>query len=107
MALIDNLEALLARGQDTALLRYGLGAEYARQNQPARAIPHLQRALVHDPSYSAAWKLLGQSLAASGDIEGAARAYTDGIRAAETKGDKQAAKEMTVFLKRLRKSSPQ
>ena len=107
MALIDNLEALLARGQDTALLRYGLGAEYAKQNQPARAIPHLQRALVHDPSYSAAWKLLGQSFAATGDIERAARAYTDGIRAAETKGDKQAAKEMTVFLKRLRKNSPQ
>lgn len=104
MALIDNLEALLARGQDTALLRYGLGAEYAKQKQHARAIPHLQRAVVHDPRYSAAWKLLGQSLAASGEIEAAQRAYADGIRAAEGKGDKQAAKEMAVFLKRLQKT---
>lgn len=107
MALSDNLEALLARGQDNALLRYGLGAEYAKQNQHARAIPHLQQAVAHDPSYSAAWKLLGQSLAASGDHAAAMRAYADGIRAAETKGDKQAAKEMTVFLKRLQKAASQ
>ncbi len=107
MALSDNLEALLARGQDTALLRYGLGAEYAKQNEHARAIPHLQRAVAHDPSYSAAWKLLGQSLAATGDRAAAMRAYTDGIRAAEAKGDKQAAKEMAVFLKRLQKTADQ
>lgn len=106
MALIDNLEALLARGQDTALLRYGLGAEYAKQNQPARAVLHLRRAVRHDPNYSAAWKLLGQALAANGEIDAAAQAYTDGIRAAEANGDKQAASAMAVFLKRLRKAAP-
>lgn len=103
MALIDNLEALLARGPDTALLRYGLGAEYAKQNQHARAVVHLQRAVALDPYYSAAWKLLGQSLAASGEVDAARHAYTEGMRAAEAKGDKQAAKEMAVFLKRLQR----
>ena len=103
MALIDNLEALLARGPDTALLRYGLGAEYAKQNQHARAVVHLQRAVALDPGYSAAWKLLGQSLAASGAADAARHAYTEGMRAAEAKGDKQAAKEMAVFLKRLQR----
>ena len=103
MALADNLEAMLARGQDSALLRYGLGAAYAKQKQYARAIPHLKQALIHDPIYSAAWKLLGESLTATGDTAAAMQAYTDGIRAAETKGDKQAAKEMAVFLKRLQR----
>lgn len=103
MALADNLEAMLARGQDTALLRYGLGAEYAKQKQYARAIQHLKQAVTLDPTYSAAWKLLGESLAATDDTTAAMRAYTDGIRAAEAKGDKQAAKEMAVFLKRLQR----
>jgi cytochrome c-type biogenesis protein CcmH/NrfG len=56
-----------------------------------------------DGDYSAAWKLLGKALAESGDADGAAAAYRNGIAAAERRGDKQAAKEMTVFLRRLDK----
>jgi hypothetical protein len=40
-------------------------------------------------------------LAQQNDVAGAVVAYQKGIAAAEAKGDKQAAKEMTVFLKRL------
>jgi predicted Zn-dependent protease len=103
MALVDNLEALLAQGQDSALLRYGLGGEYLRRGEPERAIGHLRRALAHDRRFSAAWKLLGQALAAAGRADEAIRTYEDGIRVAEAKGDLQAAKEMRVFLKRLQK----
>jgi len=56
-----------------------------------------------DPHYSAAWKLLGKSLVAAGDSDGAIDAYRQGIRAAEQKGDKQALREMQVFLRRLAK----
>ena len=105
MSLVAKLEALLAQGQDTALLRYGLGAEYLKQNQPEPAVAHLQRAVVLDPQYSAAWKLLGQALASSGRTAEAIAAYGDGLRVAEAKGDKQAAKEMAVFLKRLQKTA--
>lgn len=105
MSLIAKLEGLLAQGQDTALLRYGLGAEYLKQNQPESAVAHLQRAVAHDPQYSAAWKLLGQALANSGHAAEAIAAYTDGLRVAQAKGDKQAAKEMAVFLKRLQKTA--
>ncbi len=103
MALVDNLEAMLARGQDAALLRYGLGGEYVKLNQNDKAIEHLRRAVELDPTYSAAWKLLGQTLAAMARVDEAIKAYEDGIRAAEDRGDKQAAKEMQVFLKRLQK----
>ncbi len=103
MALIDNLVAMLARGQDNALLRYSLGAEYLKREEFAAAIEHLRQALAHDPRYSAAYKLLGQALAASGDTAQAIRTYEEGIRVAEDRGDVQAAKEMRVFLKRLQR----
>jgi len=100
---IDNLEKLLASGKDGALLRFGLGNAYAQASEWDKAAVHLKRAVEIDPTYSAAWKLLGKSLAAAGDRDGARAAYEDGIRAAEQKGDKQALKEMQVFLRRLAK----
>ena len=103
MAIVDNLEAMLARGQDSALLRYSLGGEYLKLNQPDKAAEHLRQAVAKDPKYSAAWKLLGKALADAGQKDKAIKAYEDGIKVAEEKGDIQAAKEMTVFLKRLQK----
>jgi predicted Zn-dependent protease len=103
MPTLEQLEAMLARGPDTALLRFSLGSEYLKTGEYERAIEHLARAVELDPSYSAAWKLLGKALAASHRPEEAARAYEKGIAAAEAKGDIQAAKEMRVFLKRLGK----
>jgi len=103
VAIVDNLEAMLARGQDNALLRYSLGGEYLKLNQFAKAAEHLRKAVAHDPKYSAAWKLLGKALTDADHKDEAIKAYEDGIRVAEEKGDKQAAKEMVVFLKRLQK----
>ena len=103
MAVVDNLEALLAKGTDNALLRFGLANEYLKLGQLEQAIGHLRRALDHDPRYSAAWKRLGQALADTGRSDEASAAYESGIKAAEEKGDIQAAKEMRVFLNRLQK----
>lgn len=104
MSLVERFEAILASGRDDALLRFSLGMQYLQAGQAARAAQHLRCAVGHDPGYSAAWKLLGKSLAQSGDAAGAAAAYREGIEAAERKGDKQAAKEMTVFLRRIERS---
>jgi Tfp pilus assembly protein PilF len=103
MAVVDNLETLLAKGTDNALLRFGLANEYLKLGQLEQAIGHLRKALVHDPKYSAAWKRLGKALADTSRTEEAAAAYESGIKAAEEKGDVQAAKEMRVFLSRLQK----
>ena len=104
--LIANFEKILASGKDTALLRFGLGNAYLDAGDPARAVTHLRRAIELDPGYSAAWKLLGKALAASGDSAGAVDTYNKGIAIAESKGDKQAMKEMQVFLKRLELTGP-
>ncbi len=97
---IANLEKLLAKGPETALLRFSLGSAHLEAD-PRKAVEHLQAALKLDPSYVAAWKLLGQALAASGETELAKEAYSEGIVTAEVAGQVQAAKEMRVFLKRL------
>lgn len=93
---------MLAAGREDALLRFSLGNAYLRE-QPALAARHLSRAVELDPEYSAAWKLYGKALSATGRMEDAREAYRRGIAVAERKGDVQAAKEMTVFLRRLEK----
>lgn len=102
--MIEQLERLLAGGQDNALLRFGLGNAYLKAGQPAKAAEHLAAAVNHDPGYSAAWKALGRALTEAGQTEAAIAAYEKGIQIAEGKGDIQAAKEMRVFLKRLRRN---
>ena len=104
MAAIENLESLLARGQESALLRYSLGSEHLKLEDYVRAEIHLTQAVRLDPSYSAAWKLLGKSLAGLGRHREAVDAFDRGIEAAERKGDLQAAKEMRVFRKRSEKA---
>lgn len=101
MSLIENLERMLAAGQDSAMLRFGLGKAYADHGDRPSAVTHLREAVRLDPDYSAAWKLLGRNLEAQEAYAEACRVYREGVRIAEERGDLQAAKEMTVFLRRL------
>ena len=101
--MIGNLEAMLAAGQDNALLRYTLGTHYLKTGQVQRAVDHLREAVRMDPVYSAAWKVYGKALAAADDLAGARDAYVKGIEAATNRGDMQAVREMQVFLKRVQK----
>jgi Tfp pilus assembly protein PilF len=104
--MIANLEALLARGEDNATLRFALGSGYLEKGDADAAIRHAEAAVALDADYSAAWKLLGQARIAVGRPDAAADAYERGIAVAERRGDQQAAKEMRVFLKRLRRAAP-
>lgn len=94
---------MLERGQDNALLRFTLGNLLYQEKDYANAGLHLSRAVEMDPDYSAAWKIYGRTLAAEGKHSEAARAFRQGIAVAEKRGDIQAAKEMTIFLRRLEK----
>jgi Tfp pilus assembly protein PilF len=101
--MIPQLEKLLGTPRDGALLRYSLGLEYAKAGDHDKAVQYLRDAVERDPSYSAAWKVLGKTLAEMQRKEEALAAFDHGIAAAQKKGDRQAEKEMTVFAKRLRK----
>ena len=102
--MIEKLEAMLASGQDSALLRFSLGTAYLKQENIEQAALHLQQAVHQDPEYSAAWKAYGKALTRLGRMDAAQQAYQAGIAVAEKKGDIQAAKEMRVFLKRIQKT---
>ena len=99
-AIIQNLEKMLASGKESALLRFSLGSEYLKDRRPIRAIicnarSSLIRRILQPGSCWArrCWP--------SGS--GALAAYRQGIAVAENRGDKQAAKEMTVFARRIEK----
>ncbi|QWT47395.1 tetratricopeptide repeat protein [Azospira inquinata] len=102
-SVIENLEKLLAGPRDGALLRYSLGNEWLKAGNPSRAVEHLTEAVARDPNFSAAWKLLGKARQEGGDLPGALAAYRQGVAVATARKDMQAAKEMTVFARRLEK----
>jgi predicted Zn-dependent protease len=104
--MLEGLEKMLAKGVDNALLRFGLGKGYLDLGDHPKAAEHLRQCVAFDPKYSAAWKLLGKALEAQGDSAAARAAWTEGLAAAQAHGDKQAEKEMTVFLKRLNRQAP-
>jgi Tfp pilus assembly protein PilF len=103
--MISTLERLLGTARDGALLRYSLGLEYAKKGDHARAAQYLRDAVERDPLYSAAWKALGRALSEAGQADEAREAYRRGIEAARAKGDRQAEKEMSVFMKRLERGA--
>lgn len=103
--IIANLEKLLDSPRDGALLRFSLGNEWLKAGHSAKAAEYFRGTVERDPNYSAAWKLLGKALADSGENEAALDAFMQGIRIAEQKGDVQAAKEMSVFARRLSKQA--
>ncbi|MBQ0796381.1 tetratricopeptide repeat protein [Zhongshania sp.] len=100
---IDTLEKMLAKGNDSAMLRFGLGKAYLDNKKPDEAITHLQHCVEQDPDYSAAWNLLGKAHLQLGDKASAEIVWQSGLDVAVRKGDKQTEKEITVFLKKLKK----
>lgn len=97
----ESLQKMLDKGVDNSLLRFGLGKAWLDEGNGAEAAVHLARCVEQDPKYSAAWKLLGKAHHAQGDSAAARQAWEKGIEAAQAHGDKQAEKEMAVFLKKL------
>lgn len=104
MAIVENLEKMLASGHDSALLRYSLGIEYQRKGDLDTSAMHLLSAVEQDAEYSAAWKIYGKVLAEAGRNAEAEQTFLAGIEVAERNGDIQAAREMKVFLKRVPKT---
>ncbi|BBD78833.1 hypothetical protein [Aerosticca soli] len=100
---IAHLRAQCGGPRDGAMLRFALGCALLDDGQAPAAVAELAQAVTFDPAYSAAWKMLGKAQLAVGDDEGAARAWREGIAAARARGDRQAEKEMAVFLRRLEK----
>jgi len=105
-AATTRLRTLVDGPRDGALLRMSLANALLADGDADEALVQLRRALQFDADYSAAWKLLGRLLTERGDANAAADAWRAGMAAAEKRGDKQALREMQVFLRRLQKAAP-
>ncbi len=101
--MVARLRAQVGGPRDGALLRFSIGNALLAAGDAAGAAEALRAATGFDATYSAAWKLLGRALVDLGDTTGAEAAWTQGIEVARARGDQQAAREMEVFLRRLRK----
>jgi predicted Zn-dependent protease len=99
--IVARLRAQVGGKRDGALLRVSLANALLACDLREEAIAEFRAALVFDPNYSAAWKLLGRALVDGGQSEPAREAFTQGIAVADARGDRQASKEMRVFLHRL------
>ncbi|QNN55927.1 tetratricopeptide repeat protein [Diaphorobacter ruginosibacter] len=100
-----RLEAMLASGKETSLLRFTLGKNHFDAGHFTKAREHLERAVELDPNYSVAWKFLGKACLELGDFPAARKAWDAGLACAEARGDAQVVKELGVFLRRLDKAS--
>ncbi len=105
--LIDSLRAQIDGPRDGAMLRFALANALLGTDDAEGAVESARAALDFDASYTAAWKLLGKALDAAGDNDAAIDAYQKGVQVAEQRGDVQAGKEMTVFLRRLEREGAQ
>ena len=101
--LIASLRQQCGGPRDGALLRFSLGSALLAEGDAGAAADELRRALAFVPPYSAGWKLLGTTRLPPGDAAAAPAAWRRGIATAAARGDKQAEKEMGVFLRRLEK----
>ena len=86
MSIIESFENMIAKGQDSTLLRFGLAQAYMKDKQYSKAVEHFLKTLEHDHGYSAAWKLLGKTYTELNEPEKAIETYTQGIEIAQEKG---------------------
>ena len=102
---VESLLKMTETPRDSAMLRLTLGRLLHERGDLRGAVTHLEAATVMQADYTAAWKALGKVRHQAGDRSGAEAAWTEGIACARRTGDKQAEKEMRVFLRRLQREA--
>ena len=103
---IRQFQELIALEPEDTMLRFGLGELYIEAAEFACAAEQFAEIVRLDPQYSAAYRYLGQAYTALDRGPEAAEVLQRGIVVAEARGDLQTAREMGVFLRRLRKPAP-
>lgn len=101
----ERLRVLLASVEeepDDPLGHYLLGTEYAALGRHEEAIASFRRAIDCMPDYTAAFRDLGKALRDAGRLEDATQAFEEGLAVADRTHDVQTAKEIRVFLGRLK-----
>jgi Tfp pilus assembly protein PilF len=93
-----KLQQMLEKQPRDAFLLYGLGMEYKKLKDYARAVEHFNRVVEVDPSYCYAYFQRGQAYELLGETQAAKASYRAGIAAADQAGDAHAREELTAAL---------
>jgi cytochrome c-type biogenesis protein CcmH/NrfG len=98
---IAELEALLRDDPEDRDLYFLLGKALLDGGRADEAVERLREAVRRNPGHAAIRRFWGQALRDSGDRQGAAQAWREGIEVAERTGDLQAGKEMRALLAKM------
>ncbi len=98
---IGMFEEVLELDPDDSLATFGMGAAYIQLNEYEKAIPYLEKSVVLNKDYSAAYLNLGKCYEFLGQTDKAADVFRRGIEAATRKGDLMPMREMERRLKSL------
>jgi predicted Zn-dependent protease len=95
---IEIFEAMARSQPQDVMVWYGLGSEYMKLEDWAKAAEALRHVIEINPDYTAAYQMLGTALANQGAREGARLAWQEGIKTAERNGAWKARQHMEGLL---------
>lgn len=94
MSRLESVRKMLQDEPDDLFLNFALAMEYLKAGQQEEALAQLARAREIDPDHVPAYLQAGQALVALGRKAEAKTVLTEGMAAAERKGDRHAADQM-------------
>ena len=101
MERLDELMAMLEKEPGDSFLRYGVGMEYAKRGEFAKAVEAYGEVIRRDPKYVAAYFMCGRAQEGLGDVAAARKTYTEGMEMARKIGDTHAAQEIAEAIMAL------
>ena len=95
---LEKLKLMLEKSPGDTFLLYALALEHRKSGDTKSALEFLDKVIQHDWGYCYAYHQKGLTMESMGDLEGARKAYREGIDAAARKGDQHAGEEITAAL---------
>lgn len=95
---IEIFEAMARSQPGDAMVWYGLGSEYFKLEEWAKATEALRRVIEINADYTAAYQMLGTALMNQGESDEARRVWQEGIKTAERTGAWKAGQHMQGLL---------
>jgi uncharacterized protein HemY len=95
---IEVFEAMAQSQPADVMVWYGLGSEYFKLENWAKAAEALRRVIEINADYTAAYQMLGTALMNQGEREEARKVWQEGIRTADRTGAWKARQHMEGLL---------
>jgi uncharacterized protein HemY len=95
---IEIFEAMARSQPQDVMVWYGLGSEYFKLEDWAKAAEALRHVIEINADYTAAYQMLGTALANQGETDEARRIWQEGIKAADRTGAWKARQHMEGLL---------